>query len=85
MALSILDPADFTENGLFSEDPFLKSLDSHDWDQYRGQNVLVRGCSVTIPPWAYMCFTAKVMPVARSIRYGNEHDNIVVFRMKKDS
>lgn len=85
MPLKIVDPGEFTVDEMFSEDKFLEAVANHDWEQYSGHNVLVRGCSLTIPPWAYMCLTAKIMPVARSIRYGNEHDNIVVFRLKKDS
>jgi len=85
MPPKIVDPGDFITDGLFREDQFLKSVANHDWQQYAGHNILVRGCSTTIPPWAYMYLTAKIMPLARSIRYGNEHDNIVVFRLKKDS
>lgn len=85
MSPKIVDPGDFTTDGLFREDQFLESVKNHDWKQYSGHNILIRGCSITIPPWAYMFLTAKIMPLARSIRYGNEHDNIVVFRSKKDS
>ena len=83
MAFEVVDPSEFVSDGHFTEDSFLAAMADHDWSKYSGQKVLVRGCSLIIPPWAYMYLTAKLMPVAHSIRYGNEHDNIVVFRQKK--
>jgi hypothetical protein len=80
MAMDVVDPADFLTGGAFFEDNFIENANRHDWNQYVGRPVLVRGCSTTIPPWAYMYITGKLVDIAKSVRYGNEHDNIVVYR-----
>lgn len=84
MAFEIVDPQQFLDNGAFSEDVFLKKANENDWAQFRGKKVLVRGCQSTIiPPWVYMFITGKLAPIAQSVRFGNEHDNIVVYRTPK--
>ncbi|HVP06876.1 MAG TPA: DUF2480 family protein [Candidatus Acidoferrum sp.] len=81
MTLEILDPDDFLADGMLRQDEFLDRALRYDWDRFRGKKVLVRGCSSgIIPPWVYMIITAKVSPIARSVRFGNEHDNIVISR-----
>lgn len=80
MVYEVLDPADFLANGAFFQDHFIAQTNAHDWSRYAGRPVLIRGCSTTIPPWAYMLLTGKLVGIAKSVRYGNEHDNIVVYR-----
>jgi hypothetical protein len=82
--LEVVEPEQFLNNGIFSEDTFLQKAGEYDWGRYQGKKVLVRGCQSTIiPPWVYMYITGKLAGIARSVRYGNEHDNIVVFRMPR--
>jgi len=84
MTFKILDPNDLLENGIFKEDAFVETTDKFDWTQFSGKKVLIRGCtSSIIPPWAYMLLTGKLTSIAQSIRFGNEHDHIVVYRNKK--
>jgi hypothetical protein len=84
MAYEIVDPSDLLTNGAFFEDKFLLKADDYDWSRFHGRSVLVRGCdSALIPPWAYMLITSRLVGIAKSIRFGNEHDNIVVFRNDK--
>ena len=84
MPYVIVDPADFLSEGAFFENKFVENIDRHDWNSYEDKQVLVRGCtSAIIPPWAYMILTSRLSPVAKSVRFGNEHDNIVVYRRKK--
>lgn len=83
MAFSIIDPQQFVGEGLLREDDFVSRLAAYDWSRHLGQKVLVRGCGSTlIPPWAFMMITGRLVGVAESVRYGNEHDNIVVFRAR---
>jgi len=59
----------------------MRGVDRHNWSALEGKRVLVRGCgSAPIPPWAFMYLTGKLVPFAKAIHYGNEHDNVVVFR-----
>ena len=86
MTYDIVDPTDFLDNGLFFEQKFLVKADEHDWSRYRDKKVLVRGCqSGIVPPWAYMLITGRLAPYAQSVRFGNEHDNLVVYRKPKNS
>ena len=84
MVYEVIDPADFLANGAFFQDHFIEQTNTHDWSKYAGRPVLVRGCSTTIPPWAYMLLTGKLVGIAKSVRYGNEHDNIVVYRTARE-
>jgi len=84
MPFTIIDPNDLLDDGIFKEDPFMKKVTNIDWSQYQDQKILIRGCtSSIIPPWAYMVLTGKLTSFAKSIRFGNEHDHIVIFRQKK--
>ena len=81
MAFEILDPNDLLTDNLFFEDKFIEKVEKFDWEKFQNKKVLVRGCgSALIPPWAYMVITSKLINQAQSIRFGNEHDNIVVYR-----
>jgi len=83
MAFKICDPSDLIPGRVFSEEKFLQAVKDYDWEKYRDRLVLVRGCgSTVIPPWAFMLITGKLSELARTVRYGNEHDNIVVYRSK---
>ncbi len=84
MNFSILDINDLLDEGIFKEDAFVQATDQQDWSIYLDKKVLIRGCaSSIIPPWAYMLLTAKLISIAKSIRFGNEHDHIVIYRNKK--
>jgi hypothetical protein len=81
MAFEIIDPTEFCTNGVIREDDFLHRADAYDWERFRGARVLIRGCaSIVIPPWVYMIITGRLAGVAGSVRFGNEHDHIVVCR-----
>jgi len=85
MAYDIVSPEQFLSEELFREDEFLENTRKYDWEQHRNKKVLVRGCgNIIAPPWAFMVITAKLTGVARSVIYGNEHDNVVVHRKAKD-
>jgi len=81
MAFEILDLTEFLDDGIVSEVFFLSSVKRFDWNRYQGKRVLVKGCGSTIiPPWAFMVVTARLVPIARSVCYGNDHDNLQIFR-----
>ena len=86
MPYEILDPAEFLTDGVFMETTFLEALDNYDWSRLDNKIVLVRGCtSAIIPPWAYMCITGKLTQAVKSIRFGNEHDNITLYKNKSQA
>ena len=81
MGFAVVDPAVFLSEPVFRQDDFLSGVAAHDWNQYRDKAVLVRGCGeVLTPPWAYMVIASRLAGLARSVRYGNEHDHVMVYR-----
>lgn len=84
MNFEILDPIELLENNIFSEASFKDNTARYDWSRFKDKKVLVRGCTSTIiPPWAFMMIGARLTEVAQSIRFGNEHDNVTVYRRPK--
>ena len=78
--MKILDMTTFMKDGLVMESAFYEKVERFDWEQYRNQRVMIKGCgTVVIPPWAFMVVTAQLANIAKSIRYGNEHSSVPVF------
>lgn len=70
MKTIILD--DFLTDGILIEKKFRKKIDDINWDRYQNDNVLIKGCSqATIPTWAYLIITAKLVEHAKNIYYGD--------------
>jgi len=70
MKVIILD--DFLTEGILIEKKFRKQVDELDWNQYENDNVLIKGCSqATIPTWAYLIITAKLVIHAKNVYYGD--------------
>ena len=69
--MEVVDPRDFLANGMFREADFRQRVESFNWSQYEGKPVLVQGCnSIPLPTWAYLVLTAQLVPVAKSVHYG---------------
>jgi len=85
MVFEVIDPVDFLTDSRFKQDDFLTKADRFDWAKLKEKRVLVRGCqSDMIPPWAFMYVTGKLARFAKVVLFGNEHDNVVVFRQSKE-
>ena len=70
MKTIILD--DFLSNGILIEKKFRIKIDNINWTEYKDDNVLIKGCSqTTIPTWAYLIITAKLVEHAKNIYYGD--------------
>lgn len=79
--MEIVDLTSFVSGEILLETEFVENIKDSDWDRYQDKNVLVRGCGeAPLPIWAFMMISAKLTPVAKTIRYGNEHSNIVIYR-----
>lgn len=84
MPFTVVDPSSFLKSEMFRQDEFLEAVRDFDWSEFADRKVLVRGCGdVITPPWAYMAIAARLAGVARSVRYGNEHDNVVIYRAER--
>ena len=79
--MQILDMAGFLEGGIVVESAFFEKVENFDWEALRDKRIMVKGCGTTIiPPWAFMVVASRLAGVAKSVRYGNEHSSIPIFR-----
>ena len=69
--MELIGPREFVTGGMFREKDFREAVDRWDWSRYAGKPVLVEGCSDTpIPQWAFLVITARLVPIAKSVSYG---------------
>ena len=70
----------FVPGELFRESEFREAVSKFDWSQFRDKPVLVEGCaSKTLPTWAYLVVTAQLVPIAKSVSYGEIRSPIPVY------
>lgn len=63
---------------------FLRHLDQLDIEQYRGQRLVIKGCSDhPVPPAAYLEVTRKLQPLAKSIMYGEPCSTVPVYKQPR--
>lgn len=55
---------------MFREVPFREAVQSFDWKKYQDKPVLIQGCALPVPIWAYLLIMSKLVPYAKSISYG---------------
>ncbi len=74
---------DFLDGGILREEAFRKRVDDMDWTQYKGDRVLVRGCSsVTVPTWAYLILTAQLAQYVDRIYFGELRSAVKIYIRK---
>lgn len=80
-SLITIDLMDFIEGGLLREKLFREKLKSHDWEQYRNQKVLVKGCGqIPVPTWSYMLITSYLVPVVSHLMFGEACAAVPIFK-----
>lgn len=68
----------------FQHELYQRKLVDHDWDQYEGKFVLLKGCGkVHVPDSIYMLATNKLIERAKKIMYGEACSNVPVWRKSK--
>jgi len=76
----------FMEGDIVMESKFFEKVNAFDWESFRDQRVLVQGCGTTaIPPWAFMAVASRLAPIAKVIKYGNDHSSVAVYRRPKET
>ena len=77
--MEIVEPRDFLAGGVFREKDFREAVKAFDWSKYRDKPVLIQGCaSLTLPTWVFLVLTAQLVPLAKSISYGEIKNPIPV-------
>ena len=62
---------------------FLQRIDAIHTDEFVDKRVVVKGCGdVPIGEFAYLAITKKLMPVAKSIMYGEPCSTVPIFKRK---
>jgi len=74
---------DFLDEGIIREKSFRKMVDELDFELFRDQKVIIKGCaSVMVPTWAYLMLIAQLAQVADKIYYGEPRYAVKVFNRK---
>lgn len=62
---------------------YCRLIATMDVSPYRGQRVIIKGCSdKPVPPAAYMLMAERLRPVVRSLMYGEACSNVPIFKTK---
>lgn len=60
---------------------YQKVLSEIDWEQYREEKVVIKGCSkVNVPVYAYVEATRKLRNIAQKIMYGEPCSTVPIFK-----
>ena len=79
MKTIILD--DFLSDGILIEKKFRIKIDNINWSEYKDDNVLIKGGSqATIPTWAYLIITAKLVEHVKNIYYGDIKSAVKIYK-----
>ena len=63
---------------------FSDVLDSVDWEKFRNEKVVIKGCGdVIIPASAYLTAATRLRPVAASILYGEPCSTVPLYKQPK--
>lgn len=67
----------------FRKHLFLKNIANIETDQYRDQRIVIKGCGdVPVDNYAYAAVTKTLLPVAKSIMYGEPCSTVPVYKKK---
>lgn len=60
------------------------ALDAIDYEQMKDERVIIKGCGdKTVPPAAYGEITKRLLPVAKTIMYGEPCSTVPIFKKSK--
>jgi len=63
---------------------YAREIDALDLSAYDGQRVVIKGCSDRpVPPSAYAAITARLLPTALSIMYGEPCSTVPIYKKAK--
>jgi hypothetical protein len=60
-------------------DLYRRALEQHDFAQYRGEKVVLKGCG-TVPPATYVDAVRKLMPFADKLMYGEPCSTVPLYK-----
>jgi len=62
---------------------FLKNIANHNFEQYRDQRVVIKGCGeIDVPVSAYVELTKIMTPITKSLMFGEPCSTVPIFKRK---
>lgn len=62
---------------------FEKQIEKVDFEQYRDQRIVIKGCGDTpVPVDAYVALTGKLTPIAKSLMFGEPCSTVPIYKRK---
>ncbi len=63
---------------------FASKIEQLDLSIFKNQRVLIKGCSdVAVPSSAYVLLSQKLLPIVKSLMYGEACSNVPIYKKKK--
>lgn len=63
---------------------FFKEIQKTDFEQYRDQRIVLKGCGDTpVPVSAYVEITKRLTPIAKSLMYGEPCSTVPIYKRKE--
>jgi hypothetical protein len=62
---------------------FLKNIDTHNFEQYRDQRIVLKGCGdIPVPVSAYVELTKRLTPITKSLMFGEPCSTVPIYKRK---
>jgi len=61
----------------------LKAIHNHNYDAYADKPTIIKGCGSNVTEEAYIAVSLNLMPVAKSIMYGEACSTVPIYKQKK--
>lgn len=62
---------------------FLKNISNKEFEKYQDKRIVLKGCGdESIPDYAYVSLTEKLLPLVKSIMYGEPCSTVPVYKKK---
>ena len=72
---------DFLSEGILIEKKFRKQIADINWNEFKNEHVLIKGCSqAPIPTWAYLIISSNLAKYARKIYFGEARRAIEIYK-----
>jgi hypothetical protein len=73
----------FGDNDVLETVLFLKGIASIDFEQYRDQRIVIKGCGdIEVPVSAYVELTKILTPIAKSLMFGEPCSTVPIYKRK---
>ena len=74
----------FGDEAAFYRQALYEAFNQIDFEQYKGQRVIIKGCSDRpVPPDAYVELTRRLRPVAKSIMFGEPCSTVPIYKQPR--